>query len=587
MKINAAILKKRVAVAAKREPADTVVKNGTIVNVFTGRMMEGDIAIVDGVIAGIGTYEGHETIDASGKIIVPGLIDGHVHIESSMLLPREFAKVVLPHGVTTVITDPHEIANVAGADGIQYMLDDAEGLPLDVYVMLPSCVPATGFESNGATLHADQLTPFLSDPQVLGLAEVMDFPSVASGDDRMMDKLVATQRHNGLIDGHAAGIGREDLNIYMAAGIRNDHEGINSQEAQDRLDLGMYLMIREGTVAKDMEALLPVVTERNARRCVFVTDDKLPDDLIEEGSVDHIVRLAIQKGLDPIIAIQMVTLNTAECFGLRHLGAIAAGYQADFLLLDDLNSVSIHQVYKKGQLVARDHKIIDSVFISTQPSTTHQRHPLPQMHVKEMTQDDLLLPVQSSECNVIEIIPNSLVTRHRVETVKVQDGLFISDTVNDHLKLAVIERHKATGNIGLGIVKGFQLREGAIASTIAHDSHNIVVVGTSDDAMIVAVQQLLANKGGIVVVDSQDVVAALPLPVAGLMSDRPNEEVYESLKALNASLARIGAPQNFNPCLMLSFLTLPVIPELKLTDRGLFEFTSNSHIDVSVSATKA
>lgn len=580
MKINAAMLKKRVAVAAKREPADTVVKNGTIVNVFTGRLMEGDIAIVDGVIAGIGTYEGHEVIDASGKIIVPGLIDGHVHIESSMLLPTEFAKVVLPHGVTTVITDPHEIANVAGADGIQYMLDDAEGLPLDVFVMLPSCVPATSFESNGATLDADQLSPFLSDPQVLGLAEVMDFPSVAIGDDRMMDKLVTTQRHGGLIDGHAAGIGRDDLNIYMSAGIRTDHEGISAEEAQDRLDLGMYLMIREGTVAKDMEALLPVITERNARRCVFVTDDKLPDDLIEEGSVDHIVRLAIQRGLDPIIAVQMVTINTAECFGLRHLGAIAGGYQADFLLLDDLNSLSIHQVYKKGQLVARDQKIVDAAFGSL-PSDK-QRHPLPQLHVKEVTLDDLKLPVNSNTCNVIEIIPNSLVTHHRVETVNVQDGLFSIDTEKDQLKLAVIERHKATGNIGLGIVKGFQLSEGAIASTVAHDSHNIVVVGTSDDAMHIAIQELQAMNGGIVVVDSQDIVAALPLPVAGLMSDRPSDEVHESLKVLHASLARIGAPETFNPCLMLSFLTLPVIPELKLTDRGLFAFASNSHIEVSV-----
>ncbi|MBD3920460.1 adenine deaminase [Paenibacillus sp. PR3] len=579
MKINAATLKKRVAVAAKREPADTVVKNGTIVNVFTGRLMKGDIAIVDGVIAGIGTYEGRETIDASGKIIVPGLIDGHVHIESSMLLPKEFAKVVLPHGVTTVITDPHEIANVAGAEGIQYMLDDAEGLPLDVYVMLPSCVPATGFESNGATLNADQLSPFLSDPQVLGLAEVMDFPSVASGDDRMMDKLVTTQRHNGLIDGHAAGIGRDDLNIYMAAGIRTDHEGINSQEAQDRLDLGMYLMIREGTVAKDMEALLPVITERNARRCVFVTDDKLPDDLIEEGSVDHIVRLAIKKGLDPIIAVQMVTLNTAECFGLRHLGAVATGYQADFLLLDDLNSLSIHEVYKKGKCVARGGKTTDSYSV---PSSDVQRQVLPSIHVREVTLGDLKLPVHSDECNVIEIIPNQLVTHHRVEKVTVQDGAFRIDTGKDQLKLAVVERHKATGNIGLGIVRGFQLSRGAIASTVAHDSHNIVVVGASDEEMLTAIQRVIAINGGLVVVDGHEVVAEVALPVAGLMSDRHYEEVYESLKALNAALTRIEAPQNFNPCLMLSFLTLPVIPELKLTDRGLFEFSSNSHIEVSV-----
>jgi len=581
MTINESVLIKRMMVAGKRAPADVVVKHGTIVNVFTGELMEGDIAIVDGVIAGIGSYEGHEAIDASGKIIVPGFIDGHVHIESSMLLPKEFAKVVLQHGVTTVITDPHEIANVAGENGIQFMLDDAEGLPLDIFVMLPSSVPATTVESNGATLEAKHLTSFLEDPRVLGLAEVMDFPSVANAEKSMVDKLVMTHSKGGVIDGHAAGISREELNIYMAAGIRTDHESVSSKEAKDRLDLGMYLMIREGTVAKDLAALLPVVTEKNARRCLFVTDDKLIDDLIEEGSVDHIVRLAIQKGLDPITAIQMVTLNSAECFGLRHLGAIAPGYQADFLLLDDLSDISIHQVYKKGRCVVDAGQLRNEQF-SLQYKDQAERPLLPPINAKEVTINDLQISLESTLCNVIEIIPNSLVTHHRVEHVEELNGCFQPSIEQDQLKLVVVERHHATGNVAAAIVKGFRLKGGAIASTVSHDSHNIVAVGTSDQDILTAIEQVKAMNGGLVIVDKGEVIASLALPVAGLISDKDYKSVYQSLHSLNEAVARITSLHTFNPFLMLSFLTLPVIPELKLTDRGLFKFSTFSHIDVSM-----
>jgi adenine deaminase len=580
MTVNAALLKRRILVASKKVPADLVVKHGKILNVFTGEFIEGDMAIVDGMIAGIGSYEGHEIMDAKGKIIVPGFIDAHVHVESSLLLPREFAKVVLQHGVTTVITDPHEIANIAGEEGIQFMLDDSKNLPLDIFVMLPSSVPATPFESNGARLNAEHLSPFMTDPRVLGLAEVMDFPSVSTGDAGMIDKLVMTQSSGGVIDGHAAGLGKEDLNIYMSAGIRTDHESINDKEAKDRLDLGMYLMIREGTVAKDLEALLPVITVQNSRRCLFVTDDKLVDDLINEGSVDHIVRLAIQKGLDPVIAIQMVTLNAAECFGLRDLGAIAPGYQADFLLLDDLTSLSIHQVYKKGKRIVDKGQIQIAEFPSLdchELSTS-----LPKLNSKKVTVEDLEIPLNSSKCHVIEIIPNSLITQHRREHVDVQNGAFCPSTEKDQLKLAVIERHKSTGHVGVGIVKGFQLKKGAIASTVAHDSHNIVVVGTSDQEMLAAIEQVTRTNGGLVVVDGKDVLADLSLPVAGLMSDNKYDVVYQSLKTLNEALFRIGSPKTFNPFLMLSFLTLTVIPELKLTDKGLFEFSSFSHIGISV-----
>ncbi len=581
MSNHTSALTKRIQVAGKQIPADLVIKHGTMVNVFTGELMEGDIAIADGIIAGIGSYEGKEVMDASGKVIVPGLIDGHVHIESSMLLPGEFAKVVLQHGVTTVITDPHEIANVAGEKGIQYMLDDAAGVPLDMFVMLPSCVPATSVESNGATLAAEQLAPFMADPRVLGLAEVMDFPAIARADQGMMDKLWMAQRNGGVIDGHAAGIGREDLNIYLSAGIRTDHESINSREAKERLELGMYLMIREGTVAKDLEALLPAVTPQNSRRCLFVTDDKHLDDLIEEGSVDHIVRLAIRKGLDPITAIQMATLNAAECFGLRHVGAVAPGYQADLLLLDNLNDVSIHQVYKKGRCIVDRGQLVETEFPEALKAYT-DRPQLPGINVKEVALSDLQIPLSSPLCNVIGLIPNSLITRHLKEQVGIRDGVFQPSVEHDLLKLIVVERHHATGNVGAAIVKGFQLKQGAIASTVAHDSHNIVAVGTSDQEILAAIRHVQGMNGGLVVVDEGEVAASLALPIAGLMSDKDYNTVNASLQTLHEGLDRIGAPQAFNPFLALAFLTLPVIPELKLTDKGLFEFASFSHIDVLI-----
>lgn len=577
MTIHSSVLKKRIEVAGKKRPADFVVKEGKILNVFTGEFMKGDLAIVDGVIAGIGTYEGYEVLDAKGKILVPGFIDGHVHIESSMLTPREFSKVVLPHGVTAVITDPHEIGNVAGTDGIQYMLDDAKQLPMDIFVMLPSCVPTTPYETNGARLEAEELKPFLSKPEVLGLAEVMDFPSVAAGNEIMLDKITMTYDYGSVIDGHAAGLKRDDLNIYMSAGIRTDHECINSQDAKDRLDLGMYLMIREGTVAKNLDALLPVVTPQNSRRCLFVTDDKLIDDLVEEGSVDHVVRLAIQKGLDPVTAIQMVTLNTAECFGLRHLGAIAPGYQADFLLLDDLETISIDQVYKKGKCIVNQGKITETAFSATAAVGRDVHF---EINAKEVTAEELRLPLASDACHVIGVIPNSLVTDHLKETVQVENGFFVPSIEKDQLLLAVIERHQETGNIGLGIVKGFQIKKGAMATTVAHDSHNIVAVGASEEEILLAIKQVIQTNGGLAVVDGKEVLASLSLPVAGLMSNEPYQAVHQSLNQLNEAVRKIGAPNTFNPFLTLSFLTLPVIPELKLTDKGLFEFTSFSHIDV-------
>lgn len=579
--VETGTLEKRIKVAAKKIPADLVIKNGTIVNVFTGEFMSGDIAITEGMIVGIGSYDGVETIDAQNKVIVPGFIDGHVHIESSLLTPKEFSKVVLQHGVTSVITDPHEIANVAGVDGIQFMLEEAKSLPMDIYVMLSSCVPATAFENNGALLNAEQLEPFLSEPEVLGLAEVMDFFSVKNGDSVMMDKLAMVQEADRYIDGHAAGLTREELNIYLAAGIRTDHESIDAQEAKDRLDLGMHLMIREGTVAKDLMALLPAVTAKNARRCLFVTDDKLIDDLLAEGSIDHIVRLAIQKGLDPITAIQMGTLNTAECFNLKHLGAIAPGYQADFLILDDLETVAIDQVYKKGVMISDNGNLTTALF-ETKVEKKRIGADLAKINTQELTTAALAVPLSNPLCNVIEIIPNSLITNHLKENVTVKNGYFFPSIESDQLKIVVIERHNGTNHVGLGIVKGFRLTKGAIATTVAHDSHNIVAVGTSDQEILKAVEQVIRTNGGLTVVAGEEVLASLALPVAGLMTESDYLVVNQQLKELNQAVATIGKELNFNPFLTLSFLTLPVIPKLKLTDLGLFDFEQSAHIPIQI-----
>lgn len=579
--VETGTLEKRIKVAAKKIPADLVIKNGTIVNVFTGEFMSGDIAITEGMIVGIGSYDGVETIDAQNKVIVPGFIDGHVHIESSLLTPKEFSKVVLQHGVTSVITDPHEIANVAGVDGIQFMLEEAKSLPMDIYVMLSSCVPATAFENNGALLNAEQLEPFLSEPEVLGLAEVMDFFSVKNGDSVMMDKLAMVQEADRYIDGHAAGLTREELNIYLAAGIRTDHESIDAQEAKDRLDLGMHLMIREGTVAKDLMALLPAVTAKNARRCLFVTDDKLIDDLLAEGSIDHIVRLAIQKGLDPITAIQMGTLNTAECFNLKHLGAIAPGYQADFLILDDLETVAIDQVYKKGVMISDNGNLTTALF-ETKVEKKRIGADLAKINTQELTTAALAVPLSNPLCNVIEIIPNSLITNHLKENVTVKNGYFVPSIESDQLKIVVIERHNGTNHVGLGIVKGFRLTKGAIATTVAHDSHNIVAVGTSDQEILKAVEQVIRTNGGLTVVAGEEVLASLALPVAGLMTESDYLVVNQQLKELNQAVATIGKELNFNPFLTLSFLTLPVIPKLKLTDLGLFDFEQSAHIPIQI-----
>lgn len=574
-------LRKRIAVSAGRAKADLVIKNGMIIDVFNGETFTGDVAIVDGVIAGIGEYEGKTQIDATGKYISPGFIDGHVHIESSMVVPSEFARVLLPHGVTTVITDPHEIANVSGAQGIEFMLKESENLPFDVFVMLPSCVPATAFEHAGAKLTIEDLEPFFAHSRVLGLAEVMDYPAVMNAEQPMLEKLDRTLRHGGQIDGHAAGLGEQAINVYSAAMIRTDHECVRVEEAKMRLQRGMYLMIREGTAAKDLTALLPVVTERNARRCLFVTDDKHLDELMLEGSIDYHVRRAIQAGIPAPTAIAMASLNAAECFRLADRGAIAPGYIADFLLLDDLEQLTIDRVYKQGKLVAERGAVVEAQFPQQARVALELGASLRNsVRIGDLQAQYLAIPLSSTKANVIGIIPNKIVTNHLVEEVTVQDGFFRSCTQRDQLKMAVVERHHMTGNVGLGIVKGLGLKKGAIASTVAHDSHNLVVAGTNDEDMLLAAYTLQKLQGGLAVVADGEVLATLSLPIGGLIADLTAGEVCASLQKLEQALRVLEAPTHFQPFLTLSFLALPVIPSLKLTDQGLFDVRRFSHIAV-------
>lgn len=577
------MLKKRIDVAAQRIPADLAIKNGKVVNVFTREIITEDIAIVDGYIAGTGTFEGYETVDASGKYIVPGFIDGHVHIESAMVVPAEFSNVVLPHGVTTIVADPHEIANVSGTDGIDFMLEASEGIPLEVLLMLPSCVPATPFENAGATLEHADLEPYYSHSRVIGLGEVMDYPSVLYKEDKMLDKIMDASLKEKHIDGHASGVDADGINVYMAAGIRTDHECVTAEEALDRLRKGMYVMLREGSAAKDLIALLKAVNEHNARRCLFVTDDKHLDEIIDEGSIDFNIKVAIREGLDPIVAIQMATLNAAECFGLKTKGAIAPGYEADLLLLNDLETVDIEQVYKGGKLAAKNGDVIRPAKTSIAPTPIITDS----VNISPVSLEDLKVKMsEGNMANIIQIKPKMIVTKHLIEEVDVVDGHFQPSIENDQLKIAVIERHYRTGKIGLGIIKGLGIKNGAIASTVAHDSHNIVAAGTNDDDLLKAIQATADMKGGLAVVEDGKLLASLPLPVAGLMADMNYRVINEQIKELNDALAKIGCSMEFNPFIPLAFLALPVIPELKLTDMGLFDVKTFQHIDIEAVSVK-
>ncbi|MCY9092356.1 adenine deaminase [Bacillus mojavensis] len=574
--MNKEALVKRLNASARRQKADIVIKNGKIMDVYNHEWIYEDIAITDGVIVGLGQYEGEETIDAEGQIIVPGFIDGHVHIESSMVTPIEFAKAVLPNGVTTIITDPHEIANVSGQEGIKFMIEQARQTPLNIHFMLPSSVPAASFERSGAVLRAADLKPFYEEKEVLGLAEVMDYVSVEQGEADMVNKLLDARSAGKRIDGHLAGLSTDLINIYRTALVLTDHEVTTKEEALDRIRRGMYVMMREGSVAKNTLKVLPAVNEKNARRFFFCTDDKHVDDLLSEGSVNHQVKMAIQAGLDPFLAYQLGSLNAAECYGLDTKGAIAPGFDADLLFISDVENVTVTKTMVKGQTVAEDNKAVGQAQVHT---LTPDPALLDSVNLAApLSEQDFHMPINpQQQMNVIQIIPNQLETR-LVSVPAPEAHIFQPDIELDLLKIAVVERHKGLKETGLGIVKGFGLKSGAIATTISHDSHNIIAVGTNDADIAAAVNKLQEIGGGLTVIKDGEELHSVPLPIAGLLSDQSAELVNQSLMTLHEKLSFIGFKDRFNPFLTLSFLALPVIPDIKMTTTGLFDVKSFQHI---------
>ena len=563
-------------VARGLEKADLVIKNANIVNVLSEEIYKGDIAIVDGVIAGIGeNYSGEKEIDVNGAFVSPSFIDGHVHLESAMMLPKEFASVVLPAGTTTVIIDPHEISNVLGLHGISFMHEAVKNLPMDVYTMLPSCVPATPFETSGFDLNSYDLSLLIDKPWVLGLAEMMNFPGVLNLDNNVMAKLELAKSKEKRIDGHAPYLSGKDLCAYVASGVKSDHECTTPEEAIERIRLGMYVMIREGTAAKDLDALLPVLKNCNTRKCIFVTDDRHPSDLKEH--INGMVRRAVEAGVDPIKAIQVASLNTAEYFGLQNLGAIAPGYKADLLVLPDLKSFKPDIVMKNGNVIAHNGKLAIEI---PQGEALAVRN---SVNVRWITPEDFKISVNEPDGKIgvkaLEVIPHQLITKSVETEALVEDGNAISNIENDTLKICVIERHRATGNIGKGFVKGFNLKCGAIASTVAHDSHNMIVIGTNDADMYTAAVALIKCKGGKVVVKDGEIISELALPIAGLMSDREFDYVVDKCEELNQAAHSIGCELN-DPFMTMGFLSLPVIPELKITDKGVFDTNKFDFIDV-------
>lgn len=562
---------KLIEIARGDKPAAVLLKNANLVNVFSGEVYRTDIAIRRSRIVGLGPgYEAEQVIDLDGKYVAPGYIDAHVHIESSLCTPREFAKAVIPHGVTSVVTDPHEIANVLGLEGISFMLEQAKYGPLSMYVMASSCVPATHMETAGANLEAHDIEHLRNNPWVLGLAEMMNYPGVVGGDPVVMDKLEAFDQ--GVIDGHCPGMTGKALNAYVAAGIRSDHECTTIEEAREKLRLGMTIFIREATNAHNLMTLLPMVTPENSHRICFCTDDRQPADLLDQGSIDYMVRVAIEQGIDPIRAIQMGTVNPARYFGLRDRGAVAPGRRADLFIFSDLQNPVPEQVYRGGYLVAEDGEMLP---IQEQARAIQLRSTV---NVR-WEGIDFDIPAEGPQARVIGSIPDQLVTRVLIEPVKVVDGMAVADVERDILKMAVIERHRSTGNVGKGFIHGIGLTRGAIAGTVAHDHHNLVVIGADDDSMMAAAREVARMGGGQVVVDGSEVLAALPLPVAGLMSDRPIEEVREGVDRLLAAAHALGSPLH-DPFMAMSFMALEVIPSLKLTDVGLVDVDQFKVVDL-------
>jgi len=556
-------LAKLISVARGDAPADLLLKNAKIINTFVGIIEEGNVAICGDRVAGIGNYQkAKKTIDLNGSYLAPGLIDGHTHIESSMLHPAQYAQAVVPRGTSALVTDLHEITNVSGLEGIKFVMNWAQKLPIDMFFMAPSCVPATHMETSGAEIKAQDIKKILKMKNVIGLGEMMNFPGVISGNKQVLSKITAAQGK--IIDGHAPAVTNKHLNAYLSAGIQSDHESTTTEEGREKLRRGMYLMIREGSSEKNLNALLPLVNTKTFKRCFFVVDDRSCSDLLREGDIDAVVRKAIQSGLEPMRAIQLATINTAEYFRLRDRGGIAPGYIANLITITDLPKLQINMVFYKGDLVAKGGSYLPP---STKASTKELTDTV---HIKSFGIEALKLTARGESWPVIEIIPGQIVTKKRIERVKVKDGAVSPDLEEDILKLVVVERHKASGNIGLGLVKGFGLKRGALASSIAHDSHNIVAVGTNDPDILTAIKEIDRLHGGLVVCVDGRILAALPLPVAGLLSPEPLEAVVKMFEKLGKSASGLGNLP-LNPFAILSFVALPVIPELRLTDMGLVD----------------
>lgn len=567
-KINRKLLKKRriINAAAGREPADLVLKNATYVNVFSNELCHADIAVAEGLIVGMGQYSGLTEQDCTGKIVLPGFLDAHIHLESSLVSPKEFVKAVLPHGTTTVITDPHEIANVMGTDGIEYMLQATEGLPVDVQFMLPSCVPATPLDESGAILDYRAIDSFYDHPRVLGLAEMMNFVGIIAGDDQPVEKIVAAQAHHKKIDGHAPDLLGNDLNAYIAAGVYSDHECHDLNDAIAKLQRGQFIMIREGTAARNLDALAPLLCDKYSERCMFCTDDKHPNDLLEKGHIDYIVKRAIGLGVDPITAVKVACHNAARYFLLNNRGAIAPGYLGDFVIIDNFQDFHIEKVYKRGELMVENGVLRDFPVPQIEQYLVDRAHST--FHVGALTEKDFT-----------ETRPRGIIGMVNGEITTVDAGY--SDRIDveyDVLKIALVERHKNTHHIGIGFLQGYGLKSGAVATSISHDSHNIIVVGTNEADMAAAVNRVVELNGGIVVWNDGKPMAEVPLPIAGIMSEDPLVDVNSKLEQAKEQAFALGVSPGIDPFMTLSFMALPVIPTLRITTRGVFDVTQQTYV---------
>lgn len=547
-----------IAVAAGREKADLVLKNAKYLNVFSNEFLCGDIAVANGLIAGVGKYDGKTEIDVSGKLVLPGFIDAHIHLESSMVTPAEFAKAVVAHGTTTVITDPHEITNVMGIDGVEYMIQASQNLPIDVHFMMPSCVPATEIDESGAELDCKDIDLYLDNKKVLGLAEMMNYVGVINGDKNVLSKIVTSQAHHKKIDGHAPELSGNDLNAYIAAGVYSDHECSTFENALEKLRKGQFIMIREGTAAHNLKALMPLLTQQYYSRCMFATDDKHPSDLLHGGHIDYIVKQALKNGADPIVALKTATHHAARYFLLNNKGAIASGYLADIVVVDNLEDFNVETVFKRGKLVF-DGEVKD--FSAPTVDEELAEKCFDTFHLDSVTPSSFKV---DGKLGLIGLVGGELLTRNLGTADKI-------DVENDILKIACIERHKGTNHIGVGYVKGYSLKSGAVATSVAHDSHNIITVGCNDDDIAVAVNAIKDSKGGIAVVENGKIKALLELPIAGLMSDEPLTTVNEKLENAKSSAYELGADKSIDPFMTLSFLSLPVIPSLRITTKGVFD----------------